>query len=448
MEAHRKLLDDLQCHVMVTPEIRLPPSDTLISQREMRALTIPPLSTLLEPGEVPVYQFTKTFEQAQTEPLVALHSSGSTGLPKPIALNHGTVTPHDLFPAIPARGGKEINLNRFIGKRVFFGLAMFHSAQICFVAYSIYSGTIPVFSPSFLPTAAEANTALLHGKVDAAFLPPVTLVEMARQPEYLESVRRLEFLTFGGAPLPRDVGNKLKDHVHLFVSFGATETGYYALEVTENEDWEYVSFSSFMGYELRPYSRDLYKFFLVRQDNLRESQGVFSTFPSIQQYSADDLYSKHPTKSGLWLYEGRSDDIIILSNGLNLMPMDTEGALNALPSVKSALVCGRGRPHASLLVEAIVPPKTSKERSALVAEIWPTVERANTLVLFNAQIEKDFIIFCTLQKPMLKAGKGSVLRKATEDLYEPEFDKLYVSKPREYDCSAFFEKTSSAGCFC
>ena len=36
----------------------------------------------------PHYHFDKTFEQARSEPLVVLHTSGTTGLPKPIIWTH------------------------------------------------------------------------------------------------------------------------------------------------------------------------------------------------------------------------------------------------------------------------------------------------------------------------------------------------------------------------
>ncbi len=183
-------------------------------------------------------------------------------------------------------------------------------------------------------------------------------------------------MTFGGSPLPQEIGNKVKDLAHLFVCIGTTESGYYALEETDPEDWQYVSFSPIIGCELRPFSEGLYEFFFVRSDSLPNSQGIFSTFPSLEEYSAKDLYSKHPTKEGLWLYEGRRDDVLIFSDTRRHYPQETERILNAHPAVNSALVCGHGRPKAALLIEAKTPPETQEERSAALAEIWPSIELA------------------------------------------------------------------------
>ena len=100
-----------------------------------------------------------------------------------------------------------------------------------------------------------------------------------------ESLKHIQNLTLGGSPLADDVGNKLKDFVHLFMCFGTTECGYYALEETDPEDWKYASFSPIMAYELRPFSEDLSDFFFVRNketEHLR-SQGAFETYPHLEE---------------------------------------------------------------------------------------------------------------------------------------------------------------------
>ena len=194
----------------------------------MQSLNVPSLQSLLKSGDTPVYPYTKTFAQAKNEPFVALHTSGSTGLPKPVILNHGTMTHHDLFLKIPTMGGKRIGITQF--RRMLFGLPMFHSARLCFMAYAIYSSTTIVI-PSTSTLSTEAiNHGHVYGRVDASFLSPNTIADLIRNPEYLENIKRLRYLTFGGAALPRDMGNKLKELTHLFVSFGATETGFMPLK--------------------------------------------------------------------------------------------------------------------------------------------------------------------------------------------------------------------------
>ena len=217
----------------------------------------------------------------------------------------------------------------------------------------------------------------------------------------------------------------MKDYTHLFVNFGVTEAGYFALHLNDPEDWEYMSFSQQMGCELRPFAEGLYEFYFVRDQKLESSQGVFSTFPTLNEYSTKDLFSKHPTKEGLWLFEGRSDDVIVCSTGQKINPLPIEAILNAHPSITSAIVCRQSRIQISLLVEAKHSPTDEDSRSALLRDIWPTVERANQTLPAIGRITQDLVLFTRTDKPMLRAGKETVLRNMTEDLYRRELDVMY-----------------------
>lgn len=69
-------------------------------------------------------------------------------------------------------------------------------------------------------------------------------------------------------------------------------------------------------------------------------QAFLQTFPEQDEVAIKDLYSKHPTKPDRWLYRGRADDVIVLSNGEKVNPLDMEACINSNPAVKAALVVG------------------------------------------------------------------------------------------------------------
>ncbi|KAF7861799.1 hypothetical protein EAF04_007682 [Stromatinia cepivora] len=361
-EGHIALLETLHCNIALSPEVLPPITQTVVAKRQMRTLEIQTLQELLEDGAVSLYPYEKTFEQARYEPFVVLQTSGSTGFPKPVILTHGTVAHHDTFILTPPNGEKPIAISLYRHKRVFVGLRMFHSAALCFMAFAIYSDTKLVLPPPTPVTAEIANFAHVYGNLDASFVSPAVLVQIAKNPEYLKNIRKLPYLSYGGGPLPREIGNVLKLYSRLFVNFGATETGFFALQLTDREDWEYMSFSARMGVQLRPVVGELYELHFVRKPELEFSQGIFSTFPNLSEYSTKDLFSKHPTKENLWLFEGRSDDVIVCSTGQKINPMKMESLLNAHPSLVVALVCGQGRVQVSLLVEAKSPPRMRKMR--------------------------------------------------------------------------------------
>ncbi|KAF4633769.1 hypothetical protein G7Y89_g4340 [Cudoniella acicularis] len=424
-EGHLALLDSLQCNKILVSETLPSTVQNIISRREFRTILIPSLRELFTTHPVPSYPYTKTFIQARLDPFVVLHTSGSTGFPKPVVLTHGSITQVDAFLQPRTEGNKPLALSYYSGLRVFVGLGLFHSAAMCSIAYAICSNTTLVFPPPLPLTIEMVNQIHLHGRLDASFVSSAILVQLAKNQEYLENIRHLRFLNFGGGPLPKDIGDILKNYTHLFMHFGATETGYFALHLTDPEDWAYVSFSPKMGYELRPFSEGLYEFYFVRDPKLDSSQGIFSTFPQLSEYTTKDLFSKHPTKEGLWLFEGRSDDIIICSTGQKINPLSIENLLNAHPSIISACVCGQGRIQVSLLVEPKITPENEDEKRALIRDIWPTVERANRDQPGHGRLTQSLVLFTREDKPMSRSGKETVLRKLTEELYRQELDEMY-----------------------
>ena len=378
VEGYLALLEGLDCNILLeTQGSRSPLIEEVLSKRPMEGFAVPDLDYWLQPGDNPRYPFLKTFAQARDKPFVCLHTSGSTGLPKVVTMKHGTMTHHILFSRLPSLGGNAVNLAKTSGTRIFFGLPLSHSAGMCSLAYSIYSKTTIIFASSYPVTANTANQAHLHAKVQGSFLGPNVLHDLVLNSEYIEAIKRLDYLTFGGAALSKEVGKKLEELTYLFLSFGATEIGFYPLEGTDPGDWEYARFGPLMGIELRPYGQNLFELHFIRQETLQDFQGVFSTFPSISQCSPKDIYAKHPTKENLWLYEGRSDDMIVLSQGLNFNPAVMQRVLQAHPLVAGAIVYGQKQARPSLLIEARVPPKTTEDRYQLLQEVWPSVERAN-----------------------------------------------------------------------
>ena len=75
------------------------------------------------------YPFEKTFEEAAHDPFVVIHTSGSTGLPKPITLRHGGLVTVDTHHTMPTLNGYRpiTTVSQAKGsERVFAGLPPFH----------------------------------------------------------------------------------------------------------------------------------------------------------------------------------------------------------------------------------------------------------------------------------------------------------------------------------
>ena len=425
LESHLSLFEKTECHTfLLPPNFPLPVIQQILAARQMKVLEIPGAQHWLEEGPHEPYPYTKTFAEAKSEPFVALHTSGSTGLPKPVTQVHATHSPLDAFTALPSLGMKKTYPAMCAGARVYLTFPLFHCAGVAMLLpASIYAGFTVVLGP-FPPSADTANAVHVHGNVQQSCLAPMTLMDLVKNDEHLENLGRLTQITYGGGPCPPAVGDLVSSKTRLLNCLGTTECGVLPIQLCDPGDWPYMSVSPMLGHEYRHVSEDLYEQVIVRDPKLDGYQGIFATFPDLNEWPMRDLYSKHPTKD-VWLYRGRSDDIIVFSNGEKLNPNEMESTIMAHHAVSAALIAGLGRFQSSLLVEAVQPPTDKAAEQELLEAIWPSVEAANKLSPSHGRIHRNMVIFTSPGKPMLRAGKGTVQRQLTVDLYAPELDALY-----------------------
>lgn len=170
----------------------------------------------------------------------------------------------------------------------------------------------------------------------------------------------------------------------------------------------------------------MYEQVIMRKDPDPGEQAVFYIFPEATEYSTKDLYIKHPTIPDLWRYRGRSDDIIVFSNGEKLNPVSIEAAITGLPEVKGALVVGQGYFQAALLIEpADGLAATPEEQEELIARVWPAVECINKETVAHGRIVRQLVAVTNPEKPFPRAAKGTIQRYAAVRLYADEVAALY-----------------------
>lgn len=172
----------------------------------------------------------------------------------------------------------------------------------------------------------------------------------------------------------------------------------------------------------------LYELFLVKDPKIDLFQGIFSTFPDIDEYSMNDVYAKHPDpeKGFLYRWVGRADDVIVLSNGEKLAPALMEAGLMSSPLVKGAMVVGRGKfQPAALLDLGDELPKTASERYAIVKEILPAIAEANKYAPAHGKLDQYHILFVESARPIYYLGQGKIQRHQTYRLYENDIEELY-----------------------
>lgn len=427
-DAHLHLLESANCQVFITPATLSPTVISILAKRPMRILIIPELDDLLYGPPVETYRYEKTFEEGRHDPFVSCHTSGSTGFPKLITPTQGTMAACDAFQDLPAKGYPPTFVEAIRGKRVLAGVPSFHSAGLFLrLAMPVYYDTTAVEGPLTPLTADVAHEMHKYGNIDISILRPAVWEEIADNPEYLDQLSSLEYAMNGACAMPKDLGDKIATKTSVMTFIGSTEAMLLPTEYPDKEDWQYFPFSESMGAEFRHYHEDLYEMVTVRNSKYSDYQSVFFTFPEKQEYSMKDLYSPHPIKSGLWMYRGRADDVIVLMDGKKMHPTALEGIISSQPDIRSAMVLGQARLKPALLLEGknVLLVATEDQKESLLDRIWPTVERANRRYTEALRITRDHVLFTTAGKPMVRTGKGSVQRINTLLEYEEEVDVFY-----------------------
>lgn len=406
----------------------------------MQTIEVSPIDAWFPDTEVPHFPYTKSFEQAEWDPLVVLHTSGSTGLPKPIVVRQGAMAVSDGFHNYPEWQGYTIALRTWAERctRMMCPMPLFHMAGlICTVSLAFYWDTPVVLGVAERPLTAElVIDSLNHADVQSMLLPPALIEDLSQSEEGIAALAKLKILAFGGGNLAREAGNRLiKRNVPLHNLIGATEWAPFPTYTVKNPvDWQYFVYNEeTMGCEFRKQAgeEDVYELVVVRQkqpNNHPGTQGIWYTFPELNEWSTKDLYRPHPTQPHHWIYHGRSDNIIVFSNGEKLNPVTIEEIVTDHPAIKGALVVGTQKFQAGLIVEPAEYPKTEEEKRALLESVWPLVEKANEETVAHGRIARDMFVLSNPEKPFSRAGKGTIQRALTVKLYEDDINKMYENR--------------------
>ncbi|MCJ1463399.1 hypothetical protein MMC07_002006 [Pseudocyphellaria aurata] len=426
--AYTHLFKATDCKIMFAAEPFLPVVDEILAAHTLRLIRAPSMEELLT-TRYPHYAFEKTFDEARNEPLAIVHTSGTTSLPKPIVYSHDFAASLDRLNQIQ-KSKSESSSESIVLHAASFSRGIFFA-----VVGAIYTQTVMVFPLSGVPASAQVLIdGLKHTGADVAALTPAIVEEIAKKPAHLEFLsRNLKAIWYGSGDVSQKLGDVLMNKIKFFNVNGSTEAGIYPLlEVEGNwcsEDWKYIIPHPAAGLEFRHQSDDTYEAFIVRNSDDKLVQPVFKVFPQLHEYRVGDMFTPHPSQPGLWKYNGRTDDMIVLLSGVKANPIVMEEHVSSHAGVRGVLMEGTQRRQAGLLIEPMTNdrPLSTAERSALIDGVWPIVQEANQLYRNESRVSKSHIQLTDPQKPMARAGKGTVQRRATIQLYAKELDALHAA---------------------
>ncbi|KAG6993745.1 abhydrolase domain-containing protein mpaH [Physcia stellaris] len=432
--AQINLIKSVACKTLLAPEPRPPVTNAILETCELQVLKVPTIEDLFD-SDFAHYPYEKNFENARHEPLVVLHTSGTTGLPKPIIWTHDWAASFGQERRLHPPLGSESSDGLLYGNRILSLMPPFHASNLfASVMLPIFCTTSVIYPLSGVPPSVQAAAGCLEQlKIDAMTLTPPHIEEIAGNPELLHYLsQKLQTLFWAGGDVASTAGDTISRKIRLFTANGSTEMGMWpTLHPSGDwpyEHWKYMHVHPSMRLDFRHRSDNLYEACIMRSTRPEEEQPVFKIFPGIQEFKCGDLFSPHPTEPQLWKYHGRVDDLLIFASGEVFHPASVEKHISQHPDVEGVLLVGTRRPQAALIVAMNTGEtvESTDGQSTAIRKLWPTIEESNQICPTYARITTEHILFARSQKPMVKTGKGAIQRAATISLYDEELDHLFA----------------------
>ncbi|KAH7045206.1 putative NRPS-like enzyme [Macrophomina phaseolina] len=346
-----------------------------------------------------------------------MHSSGTTGLPKPIHTSHRQMLAFATCHELP---GDERDLGICLTT-----LPFYHGFGMIAFALSLGVG-LPFCMPppSMIPTG-EAMMELLQTANARSFITvPSILEELSMLPENaIKVLKTLDFVAFGGGQLKQDVGERLAAAgVRLLNHYGATESGPIAPIFFPDQDYDYRYFRlrSDLRLDLRAAPQPT--------DGDQRQHFILTAYPfgwdtpfELQDHLICNPARPHTEFAAV----GRKDDMIVLATGEKALPGMLETSLIESPAIRSALAFGEGRFEIGVLIQ----PTTEMSHNQVEAfkdHVWTLVEEVNQRMDAHARItSKDSILLVSPTAPLPRSDKGSLLRREIYKVFAAEIDGVY-----------------------
>ncbi|KAF7586115.1 hypothetical protein BBP40_009428 [Aspergillus hancockii] len=357
------------------------------------------------------YPSGKTFAEAEDGVAFIIHSSGTTGMPKPVPLTHGFVSTLDSVAFLPAPTDRRIAApnDANCSNLVLTSTPFFHLMGLYGLTSAIFHNTPFVNLPDKPVSVDLILDTIRATKPTVATLALAILEDISQTKTGLECLGTLNAVYYAGAPLAAEIGNRVFGYTKVITFLGSSEMGIInSLVPAREENWGYFEWNPLYGVEMQHRGEELYELVIPRREDSRAIHGIFYTFPDKAEYASKDL------------------------NGEKLNPVTLEKMVECHPKVCRAVLIDQGRFQTSLLIEPHwCEHGTSIDEFTFIDEIWSAVERANDTVPNYGRITKTMIKLSSPNKPFKTTPKGTTQRRAVNDDYKEEIDAIYISAEQQ-----------------
>jgi acyl-CoA synthetase (AMP-forming)/AMP-acid ligase II len=144
-----------------------------------------------------LFPYNRAFDEGRWDPLIVLHTSGSTGLPKPIIVRQGSLAIADQLRLRPMFSFKEWATR---SKRLFLPMPLFHMAGVVVsLVMTLYYDVPVALGIPERPLGPElVAECLANADVDAVMLPPSILEALSLNRDFVTRLAKLSYVGYGG----------------------------------------------------------------------------------------------------------------------------------------------------------------------------------------------------------------------------------------------------------
>ncbi|KAL1301564.1 hypothetical protein AAFC00_005801 [Neodothiora populina] len=415
--------------------------------RHVQGLQVPivpfvPVSLEWDPKPVSEYVRFESDDEWNQQTMI-IHSSGSTGLPKPIIHTNRSIMliarMYRLFQS-------------FIVENWYLCFPLFHIAGVSIILGGVPTALPTTFPPETWPPSPGAilgawrKLEQVGRPVDCLHCAPSVIEDLY---EYItlsaekdfSPLSKLKVLQPGGAALsPTMLQNLEKLKVNVKTTYGSTEIGPPYRTIPDTLEGSCYRVKSLFPNDARvvmePQGENLYECVIYKGFPLAAELWLDSQAPD--PYRTNDLFIQDPPNSGLYMLQGRKDDMLVHSNGEKTNALPLQMAIEEChPAIKKIIVFGTSKPCTSAVVELSKAQGHSDVEPILVAmeaacEAFPSFSRLN----------RSLILFLKDGETLPVTPKGNVRRNEAKSLYGGQVEELYAKVFDDVDESGEDEKSA------
>ncbi|EFQ35094.1 male sterility protein [Colletotrichum graminicola] len=364
-----------------------------------------------------------------------IHSSGSTGMPKPIIhTNRSLCQIARMYRLLP----------EYFIENWYLCFPLFHIAGLSIVLSGIPTGLPTSLPPANWPPAPSSILSAWKAleeigyPADCLHCAPSVIEDLY---EYISlttkdftPLTRLKVLQPGGAPLSPAMLKKLQAlGVNVKTTYGTTEIGPPLRTIPHTKDNPDVYrfrnlYPESPLVQMEPLGDGLFECVVYKGFPLAAELWLDKSAPN--PYRTGDLFLQDPPGTGYFVLQGRRDDILVHSNGekthATALAMSLEE--NKTSIISKTAVFGTGKPCPSLVVE-IRWDRWDKVRETsdmhLDEAVWEVVQECNEKVAAYSRIPREIILILGRDETLPVTPKGNVRRNIAWESYGDRVEDLY-----------------------